>query len=183
MKQTTRLVVLCMLMVQFSFTQEIYKRVIFSNPSESAIHQLDDLGIDMTCGAIFTDQGLTIELFDYQLDDIEAHGIPYTVLIEDMQKFYSDRAKIDLPKARSEIAQEKAISSNKSYSVSELINNVGQYNECDEIDWAVPTNWNLNPNASPNSFGGCLTYTQVLQELDDMRAQYPNLISARLDAN
>ena len=100
-----------------------------------------------------------------------------------MQKFYSERAVNDLPNAILKLQEEKALTAQKSFSINEVLNNVGQYNECDEIDWAVPSNWNLNPNSSPNSFGGCLTYDLVLQELDDMRAQYPILISSKLDAS
>ena len=40
------------------------------------------------------------------------------------------------------------------------------------VDYAVPDNFNLG------SMGGYLTYQEILDELDDMRAQYPNLISA-----
>ena len=40
------------------------------------------------------------------------------------------------------------------------------------VDYEVPDNFNLG------SMGGYLTYQEILNELDDMRAQYPNLISA-----
>jgi chitodextrinase len=160
-----------------------YKRISVSNPSESVIHELEDLGIDLSCGAVLKNNQLSLELFDYELELLTNQGINYTVLIDDLTKFYSERAVEDLPKAKAELAAEKALSATKSYSVNEIINNVGQYDACDEIDWAVPFNWGLNPNASPNSFGGCLTYSQVLQELDDMRALYPNLISVKTDVS
>ena len=163
--------------------QSTYKRISISNTSESVIHELQDLGIDLTCGVIINDSKITLELFDYELDLLSDQGINYSILIDDLTKFYSQRAVEDLPKAKAQLAAEKALSATRSYSVNEIINNVGQYNECDEIDWAVPVNWNLNPTASPNSFGGCLTYSQVLQELDDMRALYPNLISVKADAS
>ncbi len=41
------------------------------------------------------------------------------------------------------------------------------------IDYQTPSNFNFG------SMGGYLTYTEVLQELDDMRAAYPNLITAK----
>ncbi|NND52344.1 MAG: T9SS type A sorting domain-containing protein [Flavobacteriaceae bacterium] len=183
MKKTTIFIVITLLLSQLSFTQDIYKRVRLSNISETNIDRLHELGIDLSCGAIFEDNELTIELFQYEIDLLSNEGIVYEVLIEDMQKFYSERAIDDLPKARLEIEQLKAQSANRSYSINEILNNVGQYDECGELNWAVPANWNLNPNSSPNSFGGCLTYTQVLQELDDMRTMYPNLISAKTDAS
>ncbi len=46
---------------------------------------------------------------------------------------------------------------------------------CDNtiIDYQTPNNFNLG------SMGGYLTYAEVLQELDDMRTTFPNLISAK----
>ena len=160
-----------------------YVRISISNPSDLTINTLNDLGIDLTCGVIFKENEITLEVREDDLQNLQDQGIPYNVLIEDMQKFYSERAVADLPKARMELQQAKAMSDQKSYSVNEILNNVGQYDGCSEIDWAVPANWNLNPNSSPNSFGGCLTYDMVLQELDDMRALYPNLISVKTDAS
>ena len=160
-----------------------YVRISINNSSDFTLNKLNDIGVDLTCGVTFDENQITLEVREDDLQDISDQGISYTVLINDMQKFYSERAVADLPKAKLELQQAKLSSAEKSYSVNEIINNVGQYDGCDEIDWAVPANWNLNPNSSPNSFGGCLTYAQVLQELDDMRAQYPNLISARLDAS
>ncbi|NND52822.1 MAG: hypothetical protein HKN54_10465, partial [Flavobacteriaceae bacterium] len=177
------LIVILSLVLQLTYSQDVYKRISISNPTENTINQLNNLGIDLSCGVVFKENEITMEVFDVQLEQLDANNINYSILIDDMQAFYSKRAVEDLPKARMEIEQEKALTAQKSYSVNEIINNTGQYNDCDEINWAVPANWNLNPNASPNSFGGCLTYTQVLQELDDMRAAYPNLISVKLDAS
>ncbi|OIQ27127.1 MAG: hypothetical protein BM564_13225, partial [Bacteroidetes bacterium MedPE-SWsnd-G2] len=173
-----------LLVVHFGHAQLLQKRIGISNVNDRIIHILDDEGIDLTCGAVLTNNELKLELTEDEIERIKARGITFNVLIEDLTLFYSERAKRDLPKAKRELEQEKALSLvQRSYSVDELINNTGQYNECDEIDWAVPTNWNLNPNSVTNTFGGCLTYDMVLQELDDMRAQYPNLISAKTDAS
>ncbi|RKM86464.1 hypothetical protein D7030_01035, partial [Flavobacteriaceae bacterium AU392] len=76
-----------------------------------------------------------------------------------------------------------ATDTSNSSIVSTAINNYLQYEECDEVDWATPVNFNLNPNPSPNSFGGCLTVSQVEAELDQMRALFPNLISVKMDAS
>ena len=182
MKNIT-LVSLLLLVIQLSFSQQNYKRVIINSADESTIQQLDHLGIDLTCGALFNENSIQLELGQSELVRIENNDISYSVLIEDLSKFYRERAVIDLPKARLELQQEKVISAQRSFSVNEIINNAGQYNECDELDWPVPSNWNLNPTDSPNSFGGCLTNAMVLQELDDMRTLYPNLISAKTDAS
>ncbi|WP_152611511.1 M14 family zinc carboxypeptidase, partial [Psychroserpens damuponensis] len=184
MKKTTYLFVLLFMVAQISLAQDIYKRVTINNIDATVVEILDNSGIDMTCGALFLDDKLQIELSEVELQSLSNQGVGYTVLIDNLTEFYSKRATQDLPKARLQLEQEKQMSQhNARYSVSELLNNVGQYDECNEIDWATPVNWNLNPNSAPNSFGGCLTYAQVLQELDDMRSLYPNLISARADAS
>ncbi|NNL31599.1 MAG: T9SS type A sorting domain-containing protein [Flavobacteriaceae bacterium] len=187
MKKITLFVALLCCAIQFTLAQDNYKRVSISNVSESTIHQLNDLGIDLTCGVIKTKDKITLELFDIQLDQLKDQGINYNILIDDMEEYYSQRAIKDLPKASLELAQQKAQSATKSYSVNEILNNVGQYDACDEIDWAVPANWKLNDAtnypAETNHFGGCLTYQMVLDELDLMRSLYPNLISVKSDAS
>ncbi|MEM5565564.1 hypothetical protein WNY78_10635, partial [Psychroserpens sp. AS72] len=188
MKKITYLLVLLLLVVQTSFAQDIYKRVTINRIDDSVVEILDSNGIDMTCGAMFIDDKLQIELSEAELQRLSNQGLSYTVLIDNLTEFYSNRATRDLPRARIELEQEKQMSQhNARYSVSEILNNVGQYDECDEIDWATPVNWNLNPNNSPNSFGGCLTYAQVLQELEDMRTYSLenglNIISEALDAS
>jgi len=188
MRKITCLLVLLLIVVQISFSQETYKRVTINNINDSVIEILDYSGIDMTCGAVVLDNQLQIELSETELLSLSNQGVNYTVLIDDLTQFYSDRANQDLPAARMSLEQEKVIAqTSERQSVSAILNNVGQYDECDEIDWATPVNWNLNPNSSPNSFGGCLTYAQVLQELDDMRTYSVNnginIISNRLDAS
>ena len=70
--------------------------------------------------------------------------------MKNLQKFYSEKARIDLPRAKAELEIEKARTLERKYSnanersiSSVLQDNIIQYAECDEIDWAVPTNYNL----------------------------------------
>jgi len=170
------------------FSQEKHKRISIANPTEQLVEQINDLGIDLTCGVVISQNNIQMEIDTYALSLLENNGINYRIDIDDVEEFYSSRAIRDLPRASSQVLQAKNESSiNRSYSVNELINNVGQYNECSEIDWAVPANWNLNDPANypseTNHFGGCLTYDMVLQELDDMRSAYPNLISVKTNAS
>lgn len=158
-----------------------YKRISIGNPDKEVLKILNEIGVDLSCGAIFRNDSLQLEIDNNTLLKLDEKGISYTVLIDDLSKYYSDRATEELPKAREELEAMKATSGKKKDQ--SVLKNVGQHDDCEEIDWTVPTNFNLNPNNSPNSFGGCLTYAQVLQELDDMRAQYPNLISLKLDAS
>ena len=86
-----------------------------------------------------------------------------------------------------EIATAKRLGYNVEVLVEDMVQHVLERNNnsakataknptpCDvtTIDYQTPTNFNLG------SMGGYLTYTEVLQELDDMRAAYPNLITAK----
>ncbi|MFK7785658.1 MAG: M14 family zinc carboxypeptidase [Crocinitomicaceae bacterium] len=163
-----------------SSTPPIYKRVAIPKPDAQELEILNEVGVDLSCGVTQRNDSLLIELSDVTLAQLENEGISYTVLIDDMSEHYANQSK-ELPKARKELKAMKAQSRKKKDKT--VLKNVGQHDDCDEIDWDVPANFRLNPNASPNSFGGCLTYDQVLEELDSMRALYPHLISQRLDAS
>lgn len=159
----------------------IYKRITIGKPDKDILKTLNDLGVDLSCGAIYRNDSLQLEIDNNTLLQLDEAEIIYTVLIEDLSKYYSDQATNELPKAREDLEIIRATSAKKKGQ--NVLKSIVQHDDCEEIDWTVPTNFNLNPNNSPNSFGGCLTYAQVLQELDDMRAQYPNLISIKLDAS
>ncbi len=161
--------------------QVLYKKISVTEPDAETLKKLNEIGIDLSCGAIFKNNNLELELDEITIHELNKEEINYSILIEDLSTYYSKRAVEDLPKARKELEiLKKSPVQKKSSSV---LKNLVQHSSCNEIDWAVPTNFNLNPNNSPNSFGGCLTYSQVLQELDDMRTQYPHLISSKLDAS
>ena len=188
MKKITIFSVVLLLFTQLNFSQDTYKRVSINNINDATINILHQEGIDITCGAIFQEGSLNVELSQYELDKLSDRGITYNILIEDMVQFYSQRAIEDLPRARRQLQESRSQSSlYRSYSVDELLNNVGQYNECDEIDWAVPANWKLNDAtnypAETNHFGGCLTYQMVQDELDLMKTLYPNIISTKTNAS
>jgi hypothetical protein len=86
-------------------------------------------GVDVACG-VYTDTHLQIELSEYELQRISDFGIPYTILIEDVTKYYSERAARDMPRAQ--LRKEKLESlANKSSSVkSVVIGNIGQRDDC-----------------------------------------------------
>lgn len=157
----------------------VYKRVAVGHPVE-VIPILDNIGVDLECGAVYRNDSLLLELNTYTLEQLAQAGIKYSVLVEDVTAQYANRAAKELPAVREELEQMKATAQKKEKNAAK---SVGQYDGCEEIDWEVPQNFHLNPNNSPNSFGGCLTYAQVLQELDSMKALYPHLISSKLDAS
>ncbi|MDI5896237.1 M14 family zinc carboxypeptidase [Flavobacterium algoritolerans] len=171
-----------LLLNQFSFAQQtpIAKRVSISKPSQSQLLQIKDAGIDLSCGAIFSEDNLTLELDSQELKSLEKAKIDYTIIINDLKAYYEKVTKKELPKAKRELDELKKQSKNnaKSYSAkSTSVGNFIQYEECSEVDWAVPQNFQLG------SMAGCLTYAEVLSQLDLMRTKFPNLISIKANAS
>ena len=170
------------LTINFSFSQQpsiVAKRIEISNPSRTTLLQIKDAGFDLSCGAIFKNNNLIMEVGAQELSELDSRNINYNVTIDDLINHYKVKTEKELPLAKMQLEQMKATSSaQRSLSTdSESIDNFIQYEGCSEVDWAVPTNFNLG------SMAGCLTYSEMLAELDQMRALYPNLISAKTDAS
>ncbi|NNL83268.1 MAG: hypothetical protein HKP28_07755, partial [Winogradskyella sp.] len=154
------------------------KRIKINNYTQTTINQMIAAGIDLRCGAIFEEDYIQIELSEQDLDMLDNTNITYDVLISDLTTFYQEQTNEDLPLAIQQLEMAKAQSVAQRGSVaSSSINNFLQYQGCDEMEWPVPLNFNLG------SMGGCLTYTEAYQEMDDMKTLFPNLISARTDAS
>ncbi len=181
MKKITLSSVLFLLIVQLSFSQSIVsKRISITNPTQSQLLKVKDAGIDLSCGAIFKDNTLILELGASELKALNQNNIAYSVIIDDLIGYYKNRNATELPIAKAQLEAKKSQSKTASKSLStksESIDNFIQYEGCSEVNWAVPTNFNLG------SMGGCLTYSEMLTELDEMRALYPNLISVKTDAS
>lgn len=192
MKTNTLTLLLCVLVsFQTAFSQTNYQRIEIANPSNEVYQVLANVGADLDCGSHMHGDNLIVELADYEVEALRTQGISFEVLIDDMTTFYSQRAIDDLPRASAEIKRLKRTQNptvmHRTVSATDVIANIGQYTGEEEIEWAVPQNWNINDVENYPSrtefFGGCLTYQQVLDELDDMRTLYPDIISARTNAD
>ena len=91
---------------------------------------------------------------DRELGKARMLGLDVEVLIEDVQQFYVDRNK----------------GINKSTPTQK---NTDCNGSGGPIEYPTPVNYNHG------SMGGFLTYSEMLQELDDMAALYPNLITVK----
>ena len=91
----------------------LYKRITVGNPDKEILKTLDEIGVDLSCGAIFRNDSLQLELDDNTLLQLDEKGILYTVLIEDLTSYYSKSAVQDLPKARAELEEMKESSVKK----------------------------------------------------------------------
>ncbi len=93
---------------------------------------------------------------DFSLKDlnkINSLGFTYEILIEDVTNFYQSRNS------------SKSINKSNDYCVT-------------GVNYITPENYDLKDG---DDFGGFYTYNEMLNELDDMHNQYPNLISERVD--
>ncbi|ULC60696.1 T9SS type A sorting domain-containing protein [Flaviramulus sp. BrNp1-15] len=181
MKKITLLGAIFFLIVQLSFSQDTQtsKKISILNPTQDVLLKIKKSGIDLTCGGKFVNNNLELELTYKEIQDIKKLNINYNVIIDDLSAYYKRRNDIELPKAKSELDLLKAQSlSQKTLSVKDLIiDNPAQYDECSEINWAVPQNFKLG------SMGGGLTLQETLDELALMQEKYPNIISVIKDAS
>ncbi|APX99946.1 M14 family zinc carboxypeptidase [Lacinutrix venerupis] len=166
MKKITLLCV-ALFMVAFSFSQEKYSRIKINHANQHIANTIALQGIDLNCGAKHEGEAISLDLSAKEINNLRANNVSFTVEIDDLQKFYSEKAKIDLPKAKAELknAQSRAAAQSNNYksSISNIVtNNIIQYTGCDEIDFVEPQNFNLG------NWAGCLTYREVQNELDDM---------------
>ncbi|RYZ16650.1 MAG: peptidase M14, partial [Sphingobacteriales bacterium] len=98
---------------------------------------------------------LVAELSETELNTMQAAGISFTVEIENLQKYYEERAKNDLA---------------QNPMQRQLIP-CGEPNPADTVQ--VPANFSLG------TMGGFFKYSEMLAHLDNMAALYPDLISVR----
>ena len=142
MKYIFTFLIVCM----FSFisnAQEIYSKVRI-DLQEIGLEQIANLGIDLTEGTYSKGKFFESDLESRELVKLDAAGINYSIIYEDVSAFYADRAAADQPSAISRILTD---------------------------EWTVPENWEYG------SMGGFYTLDEVMAELDDMFAMFPELIS------
>lgn len=133
--------------------QKYHRAKIVYNTVEN-LKKLEKLGIPMDHGNHKVGYSLTSDFSDAEIQAAKNLGLQVDIEIEDVQQFY---LKQNDPKAQ----------------LHRDIDNAGFNCIADPIDYETPTNFNLG------TMSGYLTYAEMLQELDDMRAQYPDLISAK----
>lgn len=91
--------------------------------------------------------GLTAELNEEEIAQIQNDGYKGTIVQEDMESFYAERLARKSGSERS--------------------------GDCTPAVYNDPAGFNTG------SIGGYLTYAEILQELDDMAAQYPSIFKGR----
>jgi carboxypeptidase T len=153
MKKLTFTLLLSFILL-FAGAQTQYSRVkLYANQND--LSELASRGLGIDHGVFKAGVYVICELSENELAIVDAAGVRYEVLIPDMTKYYAERNEPYLSKL-DEIKHAK-------YELSR--------------DWPVPEGFELG------TCGGFLTVDQLLETLDNMATQYPDLISPKYTLN
>ncbi len=191
MKKFYRLFFMVVVVSQLASAQNQHSRISISQPSQNTLNLLAQYGVDLRCGVNHDHRqdNLTIDISDSDRSVLDQNGISYTTKIADLTTFYNQRAVAMMPMAMQQAQLEDArtrssynVMMQKSGSITDaVLDNYLQYAELEEKEWTKPINFELG------SMGGCYTISEVLSELDDMRAYSQtnglNIVSAKQDAS
>ena len=148
--------------ISFSlFAQSQYSRVKV-DLTQRSIKELAELGIETDHGSFAKNRHFITDMSDRQIAYLRSEGFIIEFLIEDVKAFYKNQN----------------IAGHEHYHEHEVeVRNAGP---CDTGDGGSGTYDYITPtNYTDGSMGGYFTYAEMLSILDDMRAKYPNLISAK----
>ena len=151
MKKITA-VLTVLLFTQFSFAQLTWSRVKIYG-SDAQLSQLGNLGLPVDHGEYKKNTHFMTDLSSLDIQKLEENGFDYEIVIQDVKAHY---------------VNQNAISDFKDDERAACPTTGGSaYNP------VTPTNWNLGTMA------GYYTYQEFIDELDQMKALYPNLISTK----
>ncbi len=123
---------------------------------EVDLQEVSKLGLETDHGCHAHHKHLINVFNQYERGLLDQAGIPYDVVIEDVNAFYNQYGTSD---ENYVMAQSRGVDCVSS--------------ETDKFDYPTPDNY------SYGSMGGYLTYQEALDELDKMAELYPNLITER----
>ena len=135
---------------------EYHHRAKIYYQSSGDLNQLSALGIPLDHGIHKKGVYIESDFSQLEIDSARKNGNKVEITINNVQQFYKDQND---PKSIHYVGEE-AESVNLSCSAA-------------PITYTTPVNYNNG------SMGGYLTYSEMLQELDDMKRLYPNLITTR----
>mgnify|MGYP000288897890 CR=1 FL=1 len=154
MKKIVLVLVVCVMAIT-TIAQERYSRVkIYATNAELA--QIAELGIEVDHGERKKNVWLATDLSESQISVLGQNGFDYEIQIEDVNEFYTQR------NLNPEVYKEERDDCGGIQTGSTAFNPV------------QPTNFHLG-----TFNGGFFSYQEFLDELDEMVAAYPNLITAK----
>jgi hypothetical protein len=153
---TSLLIFLLATLTNLSFAQDYSRLKIFANELE--LNKLANLGVAIDHG-IHKEGVFFISDFSKEERQImDTYDFTYEVLIEDVQAYY---------------VQVLAAPATKEMSTLKNVSCSGTGSSGSGFNPSVPSHFNLG------TMGGYLKYDEMLAELDEMVATYPNLITAK----
>ena len=160
-----RVVFLLILVLQFSFVNsqenELFHRVKINYNSSENFEKLLNSGIALDHGIHKRNHYFESDFSESEIQIIENFNIDYHILIYDVISYYKNRNNPD---------HKDYVSKSNSKNIT--------CNQSNSNNYETPVNFDIKDG---NDFGGFYTYSEMLDELDQMHQLYPNLISARLD--
>ncbi len=153
MKMKSLLLMLFVLLSIFSYSQsQNYSKVkIYAN--NETLAKLAELGLPVDHGTRKDNTFLITDFSDAEIQILRDNNIVFEILIEDVKAFYVSQAAHSLSTAKNVTCSNSAGS-----------------------NLPVPP---VNFETSPSSYAGMYRYAEMLSELDDMVALYPNLITVK----
>jgi len=144
--------ILALFFIQNTALAQTYSKVkIYTD--DAGLKRLSELGIPVDHGTYKQNTFFISDYSDAEIAKMQQNGFQVDILIPDVTKFYVERSKQ---------AAEK--SANTCPAGSQVEN---------ATTYPVPTHFNLG------SMGGYYTYEEYLDEIDQMVAAYPNLITVK----
>lgn len=149
----TLYILFSLLFIQGLFAQE--SRTIYHRAKvilqQKEIKPLQQLGVEMDHGVFYPGKYLINDFSEEEISLIKGADYEVEILIENMVRFYQ--------------------SENRDATLD--VRGPDDCNSSKVRDYQVPANFQLG------SMAGFFTYSEMLDELDQMRIEYPNLITAR----
>jgi len=158
-------IIIFLLGFTFSYGQTVeredYHRARVYYDSSKELKQIENLGIAIDHGIHKKNTFFESDFSQSDIEKIRQLGLVTDIIIEDLRTYYINQNN---PRHKDYIGSYQ--SKNASCSDSGV------------QDFVTPSNFDVQ---NGNDFGGYYTYSEILQELDDMVAQYPNLITVKAE--
>ena len=145
----------------FSNKKELYHRVKIEYSNSIEFNKLLNSGVCIDHGIHKKNEYFESDFSETELLILNELNFEYSIIINDVSAFYKNRNNPN---------HKDYISNNNSKNFS--CDDNGGYN------YTTPQNYDIKDG---NDFGGFYTYSEMLSELDQMKEQFPNLITSRDD--
>ncbi len=151
LKTFTTLILAFLFLPNTGIAEERHHRVEVSLDGRPLV-EVAETGIAMDIASLRPGVSFLAELSDTELRSLSDAGFTYEVLIEDMSAYYQER--------------------NRGFDIDEFNRTMGTRDN--GTPYPTPDNFSLG------SMGGFHTNSEAMDDLDDMRDLFPNLISERM---